>query len=121
MSIAMATAVGLLGGVGAVSRFLLDGAVARRVGRSFPFGTLAVNLSGAFVLGILVGATLSTGANRLLGVGLLGAYTTFSTWALESHRLSEDGEGRLGAGNFLVSLVLGVCIAWLGRRIGAQL
>lgn len=121
MSLATAMALGLLGGAGAVSRFLLDGAVARRLGRSFPFGTLAVNLSGAFLLGILVGAALSTGAHRLFDVGLLGAYTTFSTWAMESHRLNEDGEGRLGAANFLVSLVLGVGAAWLGRELGAAL
>ena len=121
MSAGMVIAVGLLGGIGAVSRFLLDGAVAARVGKGFPFGTLAVNLSGAFLLGILVGATVGTGTYRLLGVGLIGAYTTFSTWALESHRLSEDGEGRLGAANFVVSLVLGVAVAWLGRKIGTGL
>jgi CrcB protein len=121
MSFGTVIAIGLLGGVGAVSRFLLDGAVAGRIGRSFPFGTLAVNLSGAFVLGILVGAALSTGAYRLFGVGLLGAYTTFSTWAMESHRLSEDGQERLGAANFAVSLVLGVGAAWLGRELGAAL
>jgi CrcB protein len=121
MSAGTVVAVGLLGGLGAVSRFLLDGAVATRMGRGFPFGTLAVNLSGAFLLGLLVGATVGTGAYRLLGLGLLGAYTTFSTWALESHRLSEDGEGRLGAANFVVSLVLGVGVAWLGRTIGAAM
>jgi len=54
VSIAVLLAVGLVGGVGAIARFLLDGAVAGRLGRDFPFGTLAVNLSGAFALGILV-------------------------------------------------------------------
>lgn len=121
MSVATAIGVGLLGGLGAVGRFLLDGAVARRVGSAFPFGTLAVNLSGAFVLGVLVGAAVSGDAYRLLGIGLLGGYTTFSTWALESHRLAEDGRPRLAAANFAVSLVLGVGAAWLGRRLGAAL
>ncbi len=121
MSAATVIAVGLLGGAGAVGRFLLDGAVSRRMRRSFPFGTLAVNLSGAFALGILVGAALSEGSYRLLGVGLVGAYTTFSTWALESHRLAEDGESGLGASNFAVSLVLGIGAAWLGRKIGTTL
>ena len=51
----------------------------------------------------------------------MGAFTTFSTWAFESHRLAEDGEGRLGALNFAVSLMLGVTAAWLGRHIGAAL
>lgn len=113
--------LGVLGGAGAVGRFLLDGAVARRAGGAFPFGTLAVNLSGAFVLGVVVGAALGGDAYRLLGVGLIGGYTTFSTWALESHRLAEDGDGRLGAANFAVSLVLGVAVAWLGRELGAAL
>jgi CrcB protein len=121
MSLTTALAVGLLGGIGAVGRFLLDGAVAQRLGRGFPFGTLAVNLSGALLLGVLVGAALTDTQYRLWGIGLIGAYTTFSTWALESHRLGEDGEARLGAWNFLVSLLLGVAAAWLGRRIGVAL
>jgi len=121
VSAAALIGVGLLGGVGAVGRFLLDSAVAHRAGRAFPFGTLAVNLSGAFALGLIVGAALSASGYRLLGVGLIGAYTTFSTWALESHRLGEDGETRLGAMNFAVSLALGIAAAWLGRRIGAAL
>jgi CrcB protein len=113
--------VGLLGGAGAIGRFLLDGAVASRIGRAFPYGTLAVNLSGALALGVLHGAGVGGDALRLAGTGLLGAYTTFSTWALESHRLGEDGRLRLGAANLLVSLALGVVCAWLGDRIGAAL
>jgi CrcB protein len=112
--------VGLLGGVGAIGRFLLDGSVAGRLGREFPYGTLAVNLSGAFLLGAL-GAALGGDAFRLLGTGLVGAYTTFSTWALESHRLGEDGELASGVANFAVSLVLGVTAAWAGRHVGAAL
>lgn len=113
--------IGLLGGAGAIARFLLDGAVAGRLGRTFPFGTLVVNLTGALALGLLVGLAAGGDTLRLLGTGLLGAYTTFSTWAFESHRLAEDGEARLGAANFLVSLVLGVMAAWLGRKLGAAL
>jgi fluoride exporter len=107
--------IGLLGGVGAVARFLLDGAVTERAGDAFPWGTLAVNLSGAFALGLLVGVADDT--YRLLGTGLLGAYTTFSTWMLESHRLGEDGRLRLGALNFALSLAAGVAAAWLGRHL----
>jgi CrcB protein len=121
MSLLAVIAVGLLGGVGALARFELDGAVARRAGRDFPFGTLAVNLVGAFVLGILVGAAIGENAYRLWGTGLIGAFTTFSTWAFESHRLGEEGELGLGAVNFAASLVLGVLIAWAGRHVGASL
>jgi CrcB protein len=113
--------VALLGGAGAVARFLLDGAVAARAGRAFPWGTLAVNLSGAFLLGLLVGAALSGDGLRLLGTGLLGGYTTFSTWALETHRQAEDGRGRAALLNLAISLVLGVACAWAGRRLGMTL
>lgn len=121
MSALVVLGAGVLGGVGAVARFALDRAVGRRAGRAFPFGTLAVNLTGAFALGVLVGAALSGDAYRLVGVGLIGGYTTFSTWALESHRLAEEGQGGLGALNFAVSVVLGVLVAWLGRELGGAL
>lgn len=121
MSALVVLGVGLVGGAGAIARFLLDGAVAGRLGREFPYGTLAVNLAGSFVLGVLVGATLSTDAYRVWGTGLIGAFTTFSTWALESHRLGEDGRLRVGALNFGVSLVAGVLAAWAGRHLGVAL
>jgi CrcB protein len=111
--------IGLLGGAGAIGRFLLDAAVGARVGTGFPYGTLAVNLSGAFALGALAGAAVGPDTERLAGTGLIGAFTTFSTWALESHRLGEDGRLRLGAANFIISLLLGLGAAWLGRRFGA--
>ncbi len=113
--------LGLLGGLGAIARFLLDGAVSERLGRPFPYGTLAVNVSGALLLGVLVGAAASADQYRLLGTGLLGAYTTFSTWAFESHRLGEDGQMGFGAANFGISLALGVGAAALGRQLGGML
>lgn len=121
MSLPVLLAVGVLGGLGALARFLLDGAVALRVGRLFPYGTLAVNLLGAFVLGVVVGAAVDGDAYRLVALGFLGAFTTFSTWALESHRLGEDGRGAPAAANFAVSLVLGVALAWAGRELGMLL
>ena len=117
----MLIAVGLVGGLGAISRFLLDGAVGRRLGRELPFGTLAVNLTGAFALGVLAGAALSDDAYRIAGTGFVGAYTTFSTWMLESHRLAEDGRFKAAALNLGVSLALGLAVAWLGRELGAAL
>jgi CrcB protein len=121
VSAAVLVGVALLGGAGAVGRFLLDGAVAERTGRGFPWGTLAVNLSGAFVLGLLTGAALTGDGMRLLGTGLLGAYTTFSTWALEAHRQAEDGRHRGALLNLGGSLVLGLAIAWAGHRLGRAL
>lgn len=121
MTLPVLAGIALLGGTGAVLRLLLDGAVTARAGGSFPFGTLAVNLSGALVLGVLAGALRDADALSLLGTGLIGAFTTFSTWVYETHRLLEDGEYHLGALNLVLSLVLGVALAWSGMRVGAQL
>jgi fluoride exporter len=121
VSLAVLLGVGLVGGLGAIGRFLLDGAVSGRVGRSLPWGTLAVNITGAFLLGAVVGATVSPDALRLAGAGVLGAFTTFSTWVFESHRLAEDGRMAPGVANFVVSIVLGLGAAWLGRHLGAAL
>jgi fluoride exporter len=113
--------IGAVGGVGAILRFALDGTVAARLGREFPYGTLAVNVLGSLILGILVGASLRGDAYEIAGTGFVGAFTTFSTWAFESHRLGEDGRLRLGALNVAVSLILGVTVAWAGRQLGATL
>jgi fluoride exporter len=121
VSAAVLLGIGLVGGLGAIARFALDGAVTGMFGRDFPYGTLAVNLLGAFALGALVGLTLDVDAYRVAATGLLGSFTTFSTWALESHRLGEDGQLRLGVANFAISLLLGVAAAWAGRHVGAAL
>jgi CrcB protein len=121
MSLGVLIGVGVLGGFGAIGRFLLDGAVSARVGGRFPWGTLAVNLSGAFALGVLVGSEVAGDALLLVGTGMLGAYTTFSTWMFESQRLAEDGQLRYALVNLLGSLVLGVAVVWLGREIGGWL
>lgn len=120
MSLVVLWGIGMLGGAGAAARFLLDGAVAARVGQSFPWGTLTVNVTGSFGLGVLVVA-VDGDPLRLAGTGLVGAFTTFSTWALESHRLGEDGQLRLGILNFVVSLILGIGAVWLGQELGAAL
>jgi fluoride exporter len=112
-------AVGLFGGVGALGRFLLDAAVSLRLGRQFPLGTLVVNASGALLLGLLGGLGVGGRGMLLAGAGLLGSYTTFSTWMLESHRLGEDGELGLAATNLAVSLLAGVAAAAAGWALGA--
>lgn len=121
MSVLLWTGVALLGGLGALLRFLLDGAIAARAGRDFPFGTLAVNLSGTVLLGFLTGLAVPANVALLAGTATLGSYTTFSTWMLETHRLTEEGELGNAAANIVVSLVLGVAAAALGRAVGAHL
>jgi len=124
MSAAALLAVGLLGGAGSVARFLLDRAVTHRADRAdrtrpaFPLGTLAVNLTGALLLGVLVGLAPGGDTLRLLGTGLLGAYTTFSTWMLETQRLAAGGRPRAAAANLAISLGLGLLAVWLGRELG---
>lgn len=114
-------AVLIVGGFGAVARFELDKAVTRRTAGGFPTGTLAVNLSGSLLLGVLVGAGLSQTMLLIAGTGLVGAYTTFSTWMLETARLAEEGGRRRAAANIIVSLAAGVLAAGGGTWIGAQL
>ena len=110
----------VLGGVGAVLRFLVDGAVSARLGRSFPYGTLIVNLSGAVVLGLLTGLALGREEGLLAGTAAVGSYTTFSTWMFETQRLG--GTAKSGTGRELaISLVAGVAAAALGRWIGMRL
>jgi CrcB protein len=114
-------AAGALGGAGALARFFVDGLVASRYGRDFPMGTFVVNITGAFVLGLLVGAALSEDALTLAGTATIGSYTTFSTWMLETQRLVEEGESRSAAANAAFSLAVGLGAAALGRVIGRAL
>ena len=111
----------LAGGVGSVLRFLVDGAVARRVARPFPFGTLAVNISGAALLGVLGGLALSRHAALLADTAFVGAYTTFSTWMLETLRLGEERQRLYALANVVVSMVLGIAAALLGQWIAGRL
>jgi CrcB protein len=121
VSAALLVGVGLVGGLGAVARLLLDAAVSSRLGRGLPFGTLAVNLTGSFALGVVVAAVVSDDWLKLAGTGFLGAYTTFSTWAFESHRLAEEGRGRPAVLNVALSVALGLLVAWAGREVGGAL
>jgi len=105
-------------GIGAMSRYLVDGAVQRRTRRLFPAGTLAVNLSGSFLLGLLVGLTahhgLATSTAAVLGAGFTGGYTTLSTWAWESVALAERGGRVASMVNVIGSLGLGMAAGAAG-------
>ena len=121
MTVGLWCAVAAVGGAGSCARFLLDSAIGRRFGRTFPLGTLVINLTGAFVLGLLNGASLASNTLLIAGTATIGSYTTFSTWMLETQRLGEEGDPRGAATNVLVSVVVGVGAAALGRVIGAGL
>jgi CrcB protein len=117
VTLAVLAGIGLAGGVGAIARFVIDGAVSSRAASEFPLGTFVVNVSGALILGIVVGSTLHGDAYRIAATGALGAYTTFSTWMFESQRLAEDSELQLGTVNVVASLVVGVIAIWIGRGL----
>jgi fluoride exporter len=116
-----AAATTVLVWAGSVLRFLVDRTVARRLARPFPFGTLAVNISGAALLGLLGGLALSKNAALLADTAFVGAYTTFSTWMLETQRLGEERQNWAAVANIVVSVVLGMAAALLGQWIADQM
>ncbi|MDX6426898.1 MAG: fluoride exporter [Gaiellaceae bacterium] len=109
----------LLGGVGAVLRYLVDGWVERRYPGEFPLGTFAVNMCGTFALGVLTGAHVADAALFIVGTGLIGAFTTFSTWMFETQRLLEDGEAAVAGWNVATSIAAGLAAGGAGWALGA--
>ncbi|HET7701213.1 MAG TPA: fluoride efflux transporter CrcB [Candidatus Limnocylindria bacterium] len=115
--------IGLGGFVGALARYLIDGWVTRLSGEGFPWGTLAINASGSFAIGVLFAASVerATLPAELRGpvmIGFIGAYTTFSTYMLESWRLLEDGSFGLAALNLGGSVILGLAAIMVGLAVG---
>lgn len=121
MSLAVWAGVGILGGCGALARFGLTLLVADRFHPHLPLGTMAVNVSGAFLLGLLAGAAVDGDARLLLGAGAIGSYTTFSTWMLETQRIEAAGRRRIAVTNVVLSVALGLGAVALGRLVGQQL
>lgn len=112
--------IAVAGAAGAVARFVVDGIVLTRTGGRLPWGTALINLSGAFVLGLIAGAAPAHAIALIAGTGFLGAYTTFSTWMLESLLLAESGRARAAAINLAGQLVAGFVVAALGFALGLQ-
>jgi CrcB protein len=121
MTVLVWAGVAVIGGFGSMARFMVDRSVARRVKRPFPFGTLTVNLTGAVLLGFVSGLALDHNGALLAGTAFVGAYTTFSTWMLETHRLAEERRYAAALANIGVSLVFGIAAAWLGQQIAGLL
>lgn len=96
--------------------------MAERWPSGFPWGTLVINVSGSFLLGVLFGLefrrVLPPDARLALAIGLIGAYTTFSTWSVETLRLAQSGSYGLAAVNAIGSTMLGLVAAWLGVALG---
>ena len=115
--------IAVAGALGALARYLVDAFVIRRAIRGLPAATLAINISGSFVLGVLTGLalyhSLPSTPKIILGTGFCGAYTTFSTFAYEVVRLSDDGERREAALTLAFSLALPALAAALGLALAS--
>lgn len=118
------TIAGLMvaGAIGAILRYLGDRYLQARVGSDFPYGTLAVNVSGSLVLGFLTGAALhhglAAGWVTVLGTGLIGAYTTFSTFTFDTFRLAVGDSLVTAVANVTISVAAGLGAAFAGLALG---
>jgi CrcB protein len=119
----LAVAIGsALGGVG---RFWLSGAVAERFGQTFPWGTLIVNATGSFVIGLFVALTGPEGRvlagprfSQFFVAGVCGGYTTFSSFSLQTLNLAREGQFLHAGANVLLSVALCLLAVWMGHSIG---
>jgi len=114
------------GALGAVLRFGMSSAIYRILGREFPYGTLAVNILGSLLMGFLFVVlverlALSAEWRAALLIGLLGAFTTFSTFSFETLALFENGELFKAFLNIILSVCLCLAATWLGLSLGRQL
>lgn len=120
-------ALGIAGSVGAIARYAVEGFVSNRFGESFPWGTLVVNASGSFVLGLLFTAFVEgrlgspPWLRTAVTVGFIGAYTTFSTFTFETLRLIEDGSYLHAVLNVFGGILLGLVAVFLGVAVGRVL
>ena len=118
--------IGLAGALGALSRYGLQSGINEILGRPTVLGTLLVNLSGAFVLGVLMGATeerfeISAPLRAAGAVGFLGAYTTFSTLMYDSVSRLEAGDVGVAIANLAASVCIGLLAVYLGLALGRAL
>jgi fluoride exporter len=116
MSVLALLWIGLGSAIGGLGRYLISGLVARRVGETFPWGTLVVNLSGALLIGMLAGAGALAldGARQFLIIGVLGSYTTVSSFSFQTLALAREGETGAALANILLSLAGCLAAAALG-------
>jgi CrcB protein len=110
------------GALGSIARFWLSGLTARHFGETFPWGTLIVNVTGSFVIGFFAAMTspearwfVAPGFRNFFLAGVLGGYTTFSSFSLQTLALAENGEYVRAAGNAIASLVGCLAAVWLGH------
>jgi fluoride exporter len=119
--------IALGGALGSVARFWISNAVAQRTGEAFPWGTILVNVSGSFVIGVLASFAsdwkwfATPAARQFLIVGVCGGYTTFSAFSLQTFDLMRAGEWLPAGLNAVVSVVLCLLAVWIGHALGLWL
>jgi CrcB protein len=120
--------VAIGGALGSVGRFWLSGLVAARFGEIFPWGTLVINVTGSFLIGIFAGFATPEGrldpqsrvfVTQFLMIGICGGYTTFSAFSLQTLNLLRDREWLYAGGNVILSVVLCMIAVWLGYLLGS--
>ena len=114
------------GAIGTALRLWLSGFIANRYGETFPVGTIVVNVTGCFVIGLFSGITGTEGAffvspltRQFVMIGILGGYTTFSSFSLQTLNLLNDGEWFQATMNILVSVILAMLAVWLGHMLAS--
>ena len=121
--------VAIGGALGSMARYGIGGLFLQKSSGAFPWGTLVVNVTGSFVIGILGALTVPEGkmnpqsrafATQLLITGVCGGYTTFSSFSLQTLNLLRDGEWFYAAGNILLSVILCMIAVWIGYVIGSK-
>jgi CrcB protein len=122
--------VAIGGALGSVGRYWLSGLVATRYGETFPWGTLAINVTGSFIIGIIGALAVPEGrldspsrafVTQFLMIGICGGYTTFSSFSLQTLALLRDREWLYAGGNVLLSVTLCLVAVWLGWLLGSML
>ncbi|MGA2029158.1 MAG: fluoride efflux transporter CrcB [Verrucomicrobiota bacterium] len=120
--------VAIGGALGSMGRYWLSGLVAARFGETFPWGTLVINVTGSFLIGIFAGFATPEGrldpqsrvfATQFLMIGICGGYTTFSAFSLQTLNLLRDREWLYAGGNVILSVVLCMIAVWLGYLLGS--
>jgi len=116
------------GGLGSLARWGASGFIANRIGETFPWGTLCINVSGSFVIGLFATATGPEGRwlapatfRQFFMLGICGGYTTFSSFSLQTLNLAEDGEWFKAGANSVLSLVLCLLGVWLGSLLASAI